>query len=221
MSAEYEMMEQADVDACIVGRGGGSIEDLWAFNEEKVARAAFACRVPLISAVGHETDTTILDFVADLRAPTPSAAAELAVADISAVFRRMEQAKGEMDRQMADILQLARVKTEYYRRRLEQGSPQYRLREQRQRLIEKEEKLNLLMESALREKRGRLQVYIEKLKGMSPLEKLNQGYFAVMDEEGRRISRAGDTAPGRLLTLYASDGRIEARTEKVYGREDS
>ncbi len=216
-----QMMEQADVDACIVGRGGGSIEDLWAFNEEKVARAAFACRVPLISAVGHETDTTILDFVADLRAPTPSAAAELAVADISAVFRRMEQAKGEMDRQMADILQLARVKTEYYRRRLEQGSPQYRLREQRQRLIEKEEKLNLLMESVLREKRGRLQVYIEKLKGMSPLEKLNQGYFAVMDEEGRRISRAGDTAPGRLLTLYASDGRIEARTEKVYGREDS
>ena len=100
-------LEEAQVDVIIAGRGGGSIEDLWAFNEERVAQAIFDCSIPVISAVGHETDTTIADYVADLRAPTPSAAAELAVCDISLVFRQMEGIKAALNRQMSGRIKLA------------------------------------------------------------------------------------------------------------------
>ena len=108
-----QMLERRRVDVIIVGRGGGSIEDLWAFNEEIVAQAVFDCQIPIISAVGHETDTTIIDYVADLRAPTPSAAAELAVCDISALFVRLDTIKRTMERQL-------RSKIHLYRERLPQ-----------------------------------------------------------------------------------------------------
>ena len=146
------MMEKQNVDVMIVGRGGGSIEDLWAFNEEKVARAIFECRVPVISAVGHETDTLISDFVADLRAPTPSAAAELAVYDYRHVLEQMEAFFSRMRRQMRLKTMLERRRLEQLELRLKHTHPQQKLNENRQRLLELENRL-----------RDRMQMLLEKI----------------------------------------------------------
>lgn len=135
------MLEEKQVDVIIVGRGGGSIEDLWAFNEEAVARAIFECGIPVISAVGHETDTTIADYVADLRAPTPSAAAELAVYEYREVREQMELLAGKMRRSMGQMLHLKRLKLEKYQTRLGYLSPAGKLREYRQRAADYEERL--------------------------------------------------------------------------------
>jgi exodeoxyribonuclease VII large subunit len=126
------------VDCIIVGRGGGSIEDLWAFNEEIVARAIFNCRTPIISAVGHETDTTIADFVADLRAPTPSAAAELAVCDVREMLRRLESGRQHLNAGMRANLKSARNRLDASASRWKYLSPENQIREKRQRLADLE-----------------------------------------------------------------------------------
>ena len=178
------MLDQAEVDVIIVGRGGGSIEDLWAFNEEKVARAIFECRTPIISAVGHETDFTIADFVADLRAPTPSAAAELAVAD----FRQILQ------NQM----------------RFQYLNPEAKLRDNRQRLADLDELLRRAMKNRIAEERHMLGIYLERYRGLSPLYKLNQGYSFVSDREGNGIISTKQVHSGDLLEISVTDGVIEA-----------
>ena len=135
------MLDRCGVDTIIVGRGGGSIEDLWAFNEEKVARAIFQCRTPVISAVGHETDVTIADYVADLRAPTPSAAAELAVADIYAVKEQIMQYKRRLAGKMSESLVRNQERLMKYQLKLNYLSPRNQIQEKRRGLAEKEEKL--------------------------------------------------------------------------------
>ena len=129
-------LDALNLDVLIVGRGGGSIEDLWAFNEEKVARAVFSCHTPVISAVGHETDTTIIDFVADLRAPTPSAAAELAVADVRAVLNTLENYKSRMNHAMANQTQRARSRLLQYETKWKYLGPENKIRDQRARHAE-------------------------------------------------------------------------------------
>lgn len=140
------MLERQGVDVIIVGRGGGSIEDLWAFNEEIVARAIFDCTVPVISAVGHETDTTIADYVADLRAPTPSAAAELAVYDFRQVQSRMQETDLKLKRLLGQKIQLARMQLRQYVTRLKVLHPRYQLQERQQLLVEYEERLKRCIE---------------------------------------------------------------------------
>lgn len=232
-----QKLDAYGVDTIIVGRGGGSMEDLWAFNEEVTARAVFACRTPVISAVGHETDTTITDFVADMRAPTPSAAAELAVADMREVketwARMQEQLAGVTRRKMADCRQEI-TKRE---RLLQLLGPENQLREKRMRLLEIEERLPFLMESHLlrqkqeieqrqqlflyqmekryREGRHRLGIYAEKMKGLSPLLKLSQGYSYTSDSQGRKITRADQVQAGEEVCIFVSDGKIHARVERV------
>ena len=190
------------------------MEDLWAFNEEKVARAIFQCRTPVISAVGHETDTTIADYVADLRAPTPSAGAELAVADISQVFERMEGYSLAFKRLLEQKIREQKSRLEYDTLRLTSISPKNQIREKRLRLKEKEEALNREMEDALFRAKQRLAFTVERLEGVSPLRKLKQGYAYVAAKDGKRITKAEMAKPEELLQVYFSDGVLEARVEK-------
>lgn len=206
-----EKLDALGLDVIIVGRGGGSIEDLWAFNEETVARAIFSCQTPVISAVGHETDTTIADFVADLRAPTPSAAAELAVSDVQTILERIEAQRSQMIRILNYRLHLYQQRLERYREQLAFKSPVQRVREQRMRTAELEEAFQRMMEQSLTEKKYRMSVYIERMKGLSPLNKLEHGYAAVTDEKGKRIHSTTQAEEGDLLSVYVSDGCIRAQ----------
>ena len=148
-------LDMLGVDVIIVGRGGGSMEDLWAFNEEIVARAIFECNTPIISAVGHETDVTIADFVADMRAPTPSAAAELAVFDLRELLELLDSMHMAMNRRMSDKLDSSRERTESYAHRLNLLSPGRRMNDRRQNVADLEARLLELMERKVAEARRR------------------------------------------------------------------
>lgn len=213
------MMEQQNVDVIIVGRGGGSMEDLWAFNEETVARAIFECTIPIISAVGHETDTLISDYVADLRAPTPSAAAELAVYELSSVQIMCEEYKRRMYQQIRQNIDFSRRQTEQMAFRLKVAHPRQKLNEQRQYLADLDSRMRIRMNSALEESRHKLAIYIEKMKGLSPLQKLNQGYAYVTDKSGRTVRSIKDTKQGEVLDVYVTDGRVRTQVMDIYKEE--
>lgn len=204
------MLDEAGVDTIIVGRGGGSIEDLWAFNEEKVARAIFECRTPIISAVGHEVDFTIADFVADLRAPTPSAAAELAVDDMAQVMYTLSSYQERFQRDMREEIEFQRVRLGQYQMRLKYLSPESRLRERRQTLVDFEDTLRRAMDNKLQQYRHRLGIYLERYQGLSPLAKLNQGYSFVADNDGRGITSVSQVKPGDRVEISVTDGVIQA-----------
>lgn len=213
-----QMLEHYGVDVIIAGRGGGSIEDLWAFNEEEVARAIFECQVPVISAVGHETDTTISDYVADLRAPTPSAAAELAVWDYRAFEEQMQEYKRRMSRIFANMIQRNRMQLLQYQTKLKYLHPGNKLNEQRQRLADIEDLLRNKMEQRLLKNRHRLAICLERLKGQSPLEKLNKGYSYVEKVKGRErhvVKSIRQIEPLDNIAVYVTDGIICARVENV------
>lgn len=205
-----ETLDEAGVDIIIVGRGGGSMEDLWAFNEEEVARAIFHCQTPVISAVGHETDTTIADFVADLRAPTPSAAAELAVYDLYQTQERMRELERRMGQILRQRLELWRTRLRSVSVRLEYLHPGTKIREDRQRLADLEDRLRAGMRQSLLGSRHRMELYLEKMRALSPLEKLSQGYAYVAGEDGRAVKSIGQTQIGEVLKIYVTDGRIRA-----------
>jgi len=204
------MLDEAGVDTIIVGRGGGSIEDLWAFNEEKVARAIFECRTPIISAVGHEVDFTIADFVADLRAPTPSAAAELAVDDMAQVMYTLSSYQERFQRDMREKIEFQRVRLGQYQMRLKYLSPESRLRDRRQALVGFEDTLRRAMDNKLQQYRPRLGIYLERYQGLSPLAKLNQGYSFVADSDGRGITSVSQVKPGDRVEISVTDGVIQA-----------
>lgn len=218
------MLDEAGVDVIIAGRGGGSIEDLWAFNEEIVARAIFECRTPVISAVGHETDFTIADFVADLRAPTPSAAAELAVYDYRSVLEAAGSLRERLHRAMWGKTELFRERLLSYQTKLSYVSPQNRLREDRQRMISLEEALEKTMDLKIKEERQRLSVYLERFSGLSPLKKLNQGYSYVADEKGKTVTSVDGIKAKDRLFISVTDGTIETEVSSIrketeqYGR---
>lgn len=211
-------LDALGVDVMIVGRGGGSIEDLWAFNEEEVARAIFECRTPVISAVGHETDTTIADFVADLRAPTPSAAAELAVWDYCQFEETLKNYRQHLNQGMQQKILLYRMKYKQMEAKLSYLHPEMLIRERRQHLVEIEEKLRALMDRSVQADRHRLAIRIERMKSASPFEKLNQGYAYVVGEaEGERqaIRSIRQVDKGTGLTVYVTDGAIEAQVTGI------
>ena len=215
IAAGIEALDQMNLDLIIVGRGGGSIEDLWAFNEEVVARAIFQCNTPVISVVGHETDTTIADFVADLRAPTPSAAAELAVADIRGILEQIEAYQNRLQYAMQNRILLYRRKVEGYEARWNYLSPQNQIFEKRQRLLEVEERLQNRMKWVLTDRKHRMQMYIQQMKGLSPLDKLNQGFSYVEDESGAAVVRVQQVKVGSKVRIQVSDGALDAQIEGI------
>lgn len=203
-------LDSYGVDTIIVGRGGGSIEDLWAFNEEVVARAIFSCNTPIISAVGHETDTTIADYVADLRAPTPSAAAELVTGDIRDLFDDIQSYERTLQFHLRQKLQITRNQLRQYQLKLEHVSPLYQINQKRQYLMDRENRLQYLMKQRVLEKRHQLEILTERMKGVSPLDKLSKGYAIVTDEEHNVIRSVNQLSGGDLIKVEMVDGDIEA-----------
>ncbi len=209
------ILDKLGLDTIIVGRGGGSIEDLWAFNEEVVARAIFRCTTPIISAVGHETDVTIADFVSDLRAPTPSAAAELAVNDYRAFQTILIDYKRKFNREMQQQIVFNRNRMKELKLRLFYASPAYQIKQKRQYLMDTEQKLMQRINLKLKENRHRLALYIAKMEGLSPLSKLSKGYALIVGEDNRPVQSIQKVSKNDVLTLSLLDGDIKARVEEL------
>ena len=236
-----ETLDKMGLDVLIVGRGGGSIEDLWAFNEEMVARAIFACNTPVISAVGHETDVTIADYVADMRAPTPSAAAELAVFDYAQFENQVGLYRDVLSKSMARRIEHYRYQKEQFRLKIQLFDPGRQVRESRQRLADMEEKLKtsmadyllsdrkrtqdaraqlklLMKEQAVRD-RHRLELMVSRLDGLSPLKKIGGGYGFLTDEKGLRIESVKQVKAQEAIHVRILDGRIDAVVTDVVKAE--
>lgn len=207
-------LERLGVDVMIVGRGGGTIEDLWAFNEEIVAQAIFDCSVPVISAVGHETDFTIADFVADLRAPTPSAGAELAVFDYETFREQLAVLSDGLQARMRRKLDWDRMRLQRLGVKLQFLSPAGRIREKRSVLGQQQERLKERMQNRLVAERHRLAVAAERIRGLSPAEKLSQGFSHVADAAGHTVTDVSRVETGDLLTIHVKNGRILAEVKK-------
>ena len=220
------------VDVILVGRGGGSIEDLWAFNEESVARAIWNCRTPVISAVGHETDTTIADFVADLRAPTPSAGAELAVADMASVLLSLQERGARLASLMNQRIEKARQVSRQMSLMLQLKGPEGRLKQSRQFLLGASERMDRAVDGRIREASGRLdsartllqirmedrlvrarhalELYENRLRAHSPGALLNTGYAYIEDENHRAVHSAESVRKGDTLRIRMKDGTVRA-----------
>ena len=208
-------LEEIGVDVMIVGRGGGSMEDLWAFNSEAVAQAVFDCSVPIISAVGHETDTTIIDYVSDLRAPTPSAAAELAVYDVHVLLEQLNGAEEMLSRLMERKLRMLKMQTEQKKQLLSTLSPRAKIREKKYQCIRSEELLEETFLRILNQKKYRLQIQIERLTGLSPLQKLQQGYSYIVDDKNKNVHSISGVKKEDILEIYVSDGKIVTKVQDV------
>lgn len=212
--AGIDALEAYGVDVIIVGRGGGSMEDLWCFNDEMLAHKIFNCSVPVISAVGHETDFTIADFVSDLRAPTPSAAAELAVMDIRTELKRIEDYRRRLGVLIKNEIALYRKQSLSSREKLRRLSPESLINEKRNRLVSYEEKLNNRMERILTGYKNSLLLKAGRLHGLSPLNKLGGGYvYATV--HGKSLKSTEDVKTGDEITVNLTDGHLTARVGEI------
>lgn len=214
-----ETLDDMGLDVLIVGRGGGSIEDLWAFNEAVVAEAIFNAKTPVISAVGHETDFTIADFVADLRAPTPSAAAELAVTEEAETEVLIEAYMEKLNSVMQSRLSMYRNTLDRLKLRLEFLNPKAMVDERRQRLIQLSDRMEAAVDSIFKGKRHRLELYASRLNGVSPLAKLGQGYSYTEFEDGRHLNDISEVKPKDRIKIYIKNGNMKAEVLEVYNGE--
>lgn len=215
-----EALDRMELDVIIVGRGGGSIEDLWAFNEEEVARAIFNCNTPIISAVGHETDTTIADYVADMRAPTPSAAAELAVFDYRIVEEQLENLQRRLYQNMAQKINVSRMRLQAMKIQVQRLSPENRLRENRMYVSELEQKMEQRMQTIFLEKKHRTAILAERMERVSPLRKLSSGYAYVENQDKKAVTSTEQINCGEEITIHLLDGRVRAEITEVFGMPD-
>ena len=215
-----QTLDAMGLDVMIVGRGGGSIEDLWAFNEEMVARAIFDCKTPVISAVGHETDVTIADYVADLRAPTPSAAAELAVFDYSQFEGRLQVIFQALTRGMERSLERKKSRLDQYRLKLQMHHPERRLNEYQQRLVDMEEQMERFLEQRLTDRKHRLALLCGRLHGLSPLETLSRGFGYVTADTGKAVTSVKQVKSGRHLQVRLADGEMKTQVLEILSYEE-
>ena len=215
-----QTLDAMGLDVMIVGRGGGSIEDLWAFNEEMVARAIFDCKTPVISAVGHETDVTIADYVADLRAPTPSAAAELAVFDYSQFEGRLQVIFQALTRGMERSLERKKSRLDQYRLKLQMHHPERRLNEYQQRLVDMEEQMERFLEQRLTDRKHRLALLCGRLHGLSPLETLSRGFGYVTADTGKAVTSVKQVKSGWHLQVRLADGEMKTQVLEILSYEE-
>ena len=208
--AIYEFNKLNAADVLIVGRGGGSIEDLWAFNEEIVARAVFASRIPVISAVGHETDYTICDFVADLRAPTPSAAAECAVPDMFELKANLVSLRQHIFSLIRNKMNIERSSLSSFEKRLALRDPVTNINEQRKELVYLTEKLSILTNSILEDNKSKISALAGKLDALSPLSVISRGY-ALVEKDDKPVTKVKDLKKDDVISIKLSDGQVKAR----------
>ena len=209
-----EALEAYGVDVIIAGRGGGSIEDLWAFNEEIVAKAIFACSVPVVSAVGHETDTTISDLVADLRAPTPSAAAELTVFDYEEFEQTILGLRDQLTQQITHTLRLDREKRKNLELRLRSAGPEAKIREQKMHYVNLIDRIEAVMKEKILQNRHRLDTQIKQLESLSPLFRL-QGGYVYASSAGKPLVKTEQVQEGDEIRLRLLDGEIHTKVSKI------
>ena len=208
-------------DLIITGRGGGSMEDLWAFNDERVARAIYESELPVISAVGHEPDVTIADFVADVRAATPSHAAEMAVPDQGELRDRLQSARLRMARAQSKELALLRRRLETLAAKRVLTDPLAVIQDKRMLLAHLQKDLGYAASARLAGPRQRLGTLAASLDAMSPLKVLGRGFALAADSGGRILRRAGDVSPGDAVEVSLAEGRLDCRVERVYTEEES
>lgn len=209
-----QTLDAFGVDTIIVGRGGGSIEDLWAFNEEKVARAVFECTTPIISAVGHETDTTICDYVADMRAPTPSAAAELAVFEYDKAKEMLESMRIQLNNNIKQLLTAQQNRLKQYQMRIKYLSPIDKFQKQKEKLENLHEKLDNLIQEKLNVYKNRLAIDAAKIDGLSPVKKLLHGYSYVTVNDKALVS-INQVIENDNIIINVKDGQITANVVKI------
>lgn len=213
--AGIKALDQLELDVIIVGRGGGSLEDLWAFNEEKVAKAIFNAQTPIISAVGHETDTTISDFVADLRAATPSAAAELAVCSIDELQHNIYSLYHILSRTMKEQVAHKKMDVERLEHQLKQNHPKVKLEAYNRQVKKYEETLEQLLFGRIQDARHKVLLLNSKLDGNSPTKKLQQGYSFVTDAYGHNIHLIEQVEVDQLVKIHMSNGKVYANVHHM------
>ncbi len=212
-----EILYQKGMDVIIVGRGGGSLEDLWCFNEEAVVRKIADSPVPIISAVGHETDVTLADFAADVRAATPSMAAELVVPVQKRLLQELALRQRTLVQRYESYLRQKQLRLQYMQQHRMMQKPELLLQEQQQLLDDRTERLQQYMEQYLLQKRHQLAVSAEQLQALSPLHVLSRGYALCETAEGALLRRASDVKAGDTITVILEQGRLSA---SVTGREE-
>lgn len=214
-----ETLDGYGVDVIIAGRGGGSMEDLWAFNEESVARTVFNCSTPVISAVGHETDYTIIDFVADMRAPTPSAAAELAVTEFNKITEEISNRIEMLTLSMRRIIDRYRTMTEGYSVRMKYLSPENVLNDRRLKLDDLTDRINAAMDLCIMNRRNAISVLCGRMKAASPLTRLESGYAYVAGNDGTAVTSVRDVRKKDRISIYLKDGTVTAVAEEIMHKE--
>jgi exodeoxyribonuclease VII large subunit len=223
-AALEQLLRQANPDVVILARGGGSLEDLWAFNDERVVRAVAACPVPVITGIGHETDFTLCDFAADLRAPTPTGAAVLCTPDRADLRRELLSTAGELATAFSDRLYERKSELREVHHQLDRLSPLWQVQNGLQRLDELSERLARSLSHSLQLKRARAQALSGRWTALNPLGVLQRGYALVTGPDGRLVSSTGQVQAGDDVQVRLSDGRLGARVTQVQadgGQESS
>ena len=213
--AGIKALDQYGVDIIIVGRGGGSIEDLWAFNEEKVARAIYEVQTPIISGTGHEVDTTIADYAADLRAATPTAACELAVPDIREVMEGIINREYTLRTLLKQVVRRYQMKLQQYQITIANFDPRFQLQEQKMHLAELEEQIHAVMKNKMTDYQHKLELYTKELHGLSPTAKLINGFGYIEGSNGEPVTSVKKVMEGDQISLTISDGTIITKAEQI------
>lgn len=213
--AGIKALDQYGVDIIIVGRGGGSIEDLWAFNEEKVARAIYEAQTPIISGTGHEVDTTIADYAADLRAATPTAACELAVPDIREVMEGIINREYTLRTLLKQVVRRYQMKLQQYQITIANFDPRFQLQEQKMHLAELEEQIHAVMKNKMTDYQHKLELYTKELHGLSPTAKLINGFGYIEGSNGEPVTSVKKVMEGDQISLAISDGTIITKAEQI------